>query len=93
MTRCALEKPWKYANVTILLSAAVFPIALLLTSYMHALLAALIGCVLITILSEIIWQRAYKSGILIMTEESHPELHKLMVEADAEYIAGQIEKL
>jgi hypothetical protein len=48
---------------------------------------------LITILSEIIWQRAYKSGMLIMTEESHPELHKLMAEADSEYIAGKSEKL
>ena len=86
-----IENPDLYYKILILVQFVSFPIGLL---FLKPIVWAFFAPLVVFNISEVILQLAIKkSGLLIMTEESHPELHKLMVEADAEYIANQVEPL
>ena len=82
-----------YMKILKLIMFVSFPLALWVAILFDAIVWAFFAPLVLGIVSELFLQYAVKkSGLLIMTEESHPELHKMMVEADAEYIAGQVEK-
>ncbi len=90
-TKWCIENSDLYYKIIIILQFVSFPIGLL---FLKPIVLAFYAPLVVFIVAEVILKLAIKkSGLLIMTEESHPELHRLMMEADAEYIAGHVEKI